>query len=80
MRDFDRHTNKELLAFVDGPYGIAHNFENYGSVIMIATVIGIAGHIPYIKDLIAGYNNYQVKTRRILLIWQIDKESLITQD
>ncbi|XMA13701.1 hypothetical protein WAI453_006492 [Rhynchosporium graminicola] len=74
-RELDRYTNKELLAFIDGPYGIEHTFGDYGTVIMFATGIGIAGHVPYIKDLISGYNNCQVRTRRILLIWQINKES-----
>jgi predicted ferric reductase len=73
--ELDRHTNKELLAFIDGPYGIQHRFGDYGTVIMLATGIGIAGHIPYIKDLISGYNNCEVRTRRILLVWQISKES-----
>ena len=43
-------------------------FGDYGIVIMFATRISIAGHILYIKDLISGYNNYQVRTRRILLV------------
>ncbi|KAH6704163.1 hypothetical protein BKA61DRAFT_560084 [Leptodontidium sp. MPI-SDFR-AT-0119] len=74
-RQLDRYTNRELLAFIDGPYGIQHKFGDYGTVIMFATGIGIAGHIPYIKDLISGYNNCEVRTRRILLVWQINKES-----
>ncbi len=73
--ELDRHTNKELRAFIDGPYGIQHKFGEYGTVIMFATGIGIAGHIPYIKDLISGYNNCEVRTRRIILVWQINKES-----
>jgi len=64
----DRYTNTELLAFIDRPYEIQHKFEEYKTMIMFATGIGIAGHIPYIKDLISGYNNCQVQTRRILLI------------
>jgi len=74
-KKLDSHTNKKLLAFIDGPYGIQHKFGDYGTVIMFATGIGIAGHIPYIKDLISGYNSCEVKTRRILLVWEIDKES-----
>jgi len=69
----DEH--KKLLVFIDGPYGIQHNFGDYGTVIMFATGIGIAAHIPYIKDLMRGYSSYEVKTRRILLVWEIDKRS-----
>ncbi|KAH8674404.1 hypothetical protein BGZ60DRAFT_403841 [Tricladium varicosporioides] len=72
--ELDRHTNKCLRAFIDGPYGSQHDFGEYGTVIMIATGIGIAGHIPYIKELISGYNNCEVKTRRIRLIWEIEDQ------
>ena len=72
--ELDRHTNKKLLALIDGPYGIHHDFGEYGAVIMIATGIGIAAHIPFIKDLISGYNGCTVKTRRIRLIWEIQEQ------
>jgi predicted ferric reductase len=72
--ELDRHANKKLLAFIDGPYGVRHDFGKYGTVIMFATGIGIAGHIPYIKDLISGYNNCTVKTHRIRLIWEIKEQ------
>jgi len=72
--ELDRHTQKDLRAFIDGPYGIRHDFGEYGTVIMFATGIGIAGHIPYIKDLISGYNNCEVKTRRIRLLWEIEEQ------
>jgi hypothetical protein len=42
---------------------------------MFATGIGITKHILYVKDLINKYNNCEVKTQRILVIWQINKES-----
>jgi predicted ferric reductase len=72
--ELDRHTNKNLLAFVDGPYGVQHDFGEYGTVIMFASGIGIVGHIPYIKELISGYNECAVKTHRIRLLWEIEKQ------
>ncbi|KFY66689.1 hypothetical protein V496_01943, partial [Pseudogymnoascus sp. VKM F-4515 (FW-2607)] len=69
-----RNANKTFRAFVDGPFGIPHDFGAYGTVIMIATGVGIAGLMPYLKDLISGYNSCEVRTRRILLIWQIQNE------
>lgn len=69
----DKHANTPLRAFIDGPYGTPYDFGEYGTVIMFATDIGIAGHMPYIKDLVSGYNSCKVKTRRVLLIWQISK-------
>lgn len=73
-RELSRNANKTFRAFIDGPFGIPHDFGAYGTVIMIATGIGIAGHMPYLKDLISGYNSCEVRTRRILLIWQIQNE------
>lgn len=72
--ELSRHLNKDLLAFIDGPYSAHHDFGQYGTVVMLATGIGIAGHIPYIKDLISGYNNCTVKTRRVRLLWQIKEK------
>jgi predicted ferric reductase len=72
--ELNRHMNKPLRAFIDGPYGVRHDFGEYGTVIMLATGIGIAGHIPYIKELISGYNNCEVKTQRIRLAWDIKEQ------
>jgi NAD(P)H-flavin reductase len=70
----DRHVKRQLLAFIDGPYSAPHNFGEYGTVVMLASGIGIAGHMPYIKELISGYNSCEVRTRRVLVVWQVDEE------
>lgn len=67
-----RRSHTVLRALIDGPYGAPHEFGEYGTVVMIASGIGIAGHLPYIKDLIRGYNGCEVRTRRILLVWQVE--------
>ena len=72
--ELEKHAHIPLRAFIDGPYGPPNDFGEYGTVIMFATGIGIAGHMPYIKDLISGYNSCEVRTRRVLLIWQIERE------
>ncbi|KFY68733.1 hypothetical protein V496_00877 [Pseudogymnoascus sp. VKM F-4515 (FW-2607)] len=59
-RELRRHVEKPLRVFVDGPFGIRHNFGDYGTVVMVATGIGIAGYIPYLKELISGYNSYEI--------------------
>jgi predicted ferric reductase len=69
-----RRTHTALRAFIDGPYGAPHNFGEYGTVIMFASGIGIAGHMPYIKDLILAYNNCEARTRRVFLVWQVEDE------
>ncbi|KFY69538.1 hypothetical protein V496_00158 [Pseudogymnoascus sp. VKM F-4515 (FW-2607)] len=66
--------NRKRLAFIDGPYGLEYDFGEYKTVLMFATGIGIAGHLLYIRDLLTGYNDCTVNTRRVILIWQIDNE------
>jgi hypothetical protein len=67
-RELSRNANKTFRAFIDGLFGIPHNFGAYGMVIMIAIEVGIARHMPYLEDLVSGYNSCEVRTRRILLI------------
>ena len=66
---------KRLLTWVDGPYGRTHNVGDYGTVLMFATGIGIAAQVPYIKQLLKGFQEFRVRTKAILLIWRLDKES-----
>ena len=63
-----------LRAFIDGPYGLNHEFGQYGTVIMFATGIGIAAQLPYVKELINGYNNCEVRTRSVQLHWVMEKD------
>jgi predicted ferric reductase len=73
-KDLTGRIGKISLAFIDGPYGQKHDFGDYGTVIMFATDIGIAGHMPFIKDLVRGYNSCEVRTRRIVVVWQMEHE------
>jgi len=36
---------------------------------MTATGFGIAAQLPYLKELVSGFNNYQIQTREIQLVW-----------
>jgi predicted ferric reductase len=72
--ELNRYPERSLLAFIDGPYGAPHDLGEYGTVIMLASGIGIAGHMPYIKELISGYNSCEVRTRRVLVVWQVHEE------
>ena len=65
----------EMRAVVEGPYGKELELDLYGTVVLFATGIGIAGQLPYVSQLLAGYQNCEVKTRRITLFWQVDSES-----
>jgi predicted ferric reductase len=69
-----RYTSFNLMTFLGGPYGHCYDFGSYGTVLMFASGIGIAGHMPYLKTLVERYKRREVSTRRIMLIWQLDKE------
>lgn len=75
-RDLRRQTHSSLLTFVDGPHGRPVNFGEFGTVLMFASGIGIGAQLPHIKALITGYRNHEICTRRIMLVWQIEKECL----
>jgi hypothetical protein len=57
--------------FAEGPYGGLHTMHSYGTVMLFAGGIGISHQVPYVRDLVAGYANGTVATRRIILIWVI---------
>jgi len=58
----NKHVNKSLLAFIDKPYNMQHDIKEYKTIIIFTTKINIINYILYIKDLINGYNNYNMKT------------------
>ncbi|KAH8650328.1 hypothetical protein BGZ60DRAFT_389188 [Tricladium varicosporioides] len=64
----------EMRAIVEGPYGRELHLESYGTVLLFATGIGIAGQLPYVTQLLEGYHNCEVKGRRIALFWEMDSE------
>ena len=63
----------ELLACIDGPYGNPLDLGGYGCIMMFATGIGIAAHIPYIKDILNKRKRWMSPARSISLAWEIDK-------
>ena len=72
-----RHVDSDRLkAWIDGPYGEELNVADYGDVLMFASGIGVAAQMPYLKTILASYNNYRACTKNILLTWQLDKESV----
>ena len=64
-----------LRCWVDGPYGKSVQMEEYGSVLMFASGIGMAAQVPYIKGVLKDFRNAETRTKNILLIWQLDNES-----
>ncbi|CZR58393.1 uncharacterized protein PAC_08285 [Phialocephala subalpina] len=64
----------ELRAIIEGPYGKEIHLDEYGTVLLFATGIGIAGQLPYMRQLLENFHNYDAKARRIALFWQVESE------
>lgn len=39
---------------------------------MVATGFGIAAQLPFLKELIRGFNRSEVRTRNIHLVWRLN--------
>jgi hypothetical protein len=76
-RSWTLASNKTETAFIKGPYGLPYEFSEFGTVVMFASSIGIAGYLSYIKEILRHHQQLDTKTRDILLIWHLDiKEQL----
>ena len=60
-----------LRGAVEGPYGALECLHSYGTVVLFAGGIGITHQVPHIRDLIAGYADGTVATRKIVLVWTV---------
>ncbi|RPA85313.1 hypothetical protein BJ508DRAFT_317327 [Ascobolus immersus RN42] len=66
-----------VKGFAEGPYGGLHNFDSYGTVVLVAGGVGITHMISYIKPLIEGINERRIATRKIVLVWTVrEREQL----
>ena len=54
-----------------GPHGITAFVGEYESVLM--TGFGMAALLPYLSQLIHGYQTRKIYTRRIRVIWQVQR-------
>lgn len=60
-----------LNALVEGPYGGLDSLHSYGTVMIFAGGVGITHQVPYVRDLVSGFGNGTVATRRVVLVWVI---------
>jgi predicted ferric reductase len=56
---------------VEGPYGGLHRMHSYGTVMLFAGGVGITHQVPHVRDLVIGYANNTVATRKVVLVWII---------
>jgi len=47
------------------------DLSSYGTVMLWAAGIGITHQVPHVRDIVAGYANGTVATRRLTLVWVI---------
>ena len=59
------------LVLFGGPHGISAPVREYETLVMVTSDFGIAAHLPYLKQLIHGYNTRKVRACRIHLVWQL---------
>ncbi|RYO29296.1 hypothetical protein AA0113_g12071 [Alternaria arborescens] len=65
---------REFSAFVEGPYGHGFDLQNFGTVVLFASGIGIVGHLAYIQKLVLDYRQSKTKTRDLLVVWHVDNK------
>ncbi|KAF2432090.1 hypothetical protein EJ08DRAFT_695889 [Tothia fuscella] len=71
-RKADQNSTGRLTtsAFVEGPYG-SQSLESYGTVVLFAAGVGITHQVPHVRELVKGYGNGSVATRKVVLVWII---------
>ena len=57
--------------WVEGPYGGEHPLHSYGTAVLFAGGVGITHQVPHVRDLVAGFANGTVATRKVVLVWII---------
>ena len=60
-----------LHGFLEGPYGGAMSLKSYGTVLLFAGGVGITHQMPYVRELLTGWELGRVATRKIILIWSV---------
>lgn len=79
MEGFSNHlfssTENFIRVMVDGPYGVPVPTEQYGTIVLFASGIGIAAQLPFIKQALQDIEACRTSLRRVSLVWQVDNES-----
>lgn len=63
---------RSRMALFTGPHGASAPLGDFDRVLMVASGFGIVAHLPYLRHLIRGYNDFSSRTRRIHLVWQLE--------
>ena len=73
-KDLDYHAlsgAKPRVAIFSGPHGVPAAVDAYGYLLMIATDLGIATFLSYLRKVLNGYKCRRTFVNRVHVIWQI---------
>ncbi|KAL2884537.1 putative ferric reductase transmembrane component [Ceratocystis lukuohia] len=62
---------------VEGPYGHLPSMASYGTAMIFAGGVGVTQAIPHVRELVIGYANGTVATRKVVLVWIIPNQDLL---
>ncbi|KAL5382855.1 hypothetical protein PMIN06_010598 [Paraphaeosphaeria minitans] len=62
-------------AWIEGPYGRSIDLREFGTVVIIASEMGITGHLAYLRDLVQKQDDFNTKIRDVVFIWSIEEWS-----
>jgi predicted ferric reductase len=65
------HFNSNLLVWIDGPYGADLELDKYNQVLLVATGIGIASQLSYLRLLVEKSLPGKL-SRDIFVAWEIE--------
>ena len=70
---YTAHTKTDLsyVAFFSGPHGRPVSVNSYGTVLLIASGLGIMAQIPYLQHLTRSFHNHSTRARRLHWICQL---------
>ncbi|KAJ6259163.1 Ferric/cupric reductase transmembrane component [Drechslerella dactyloides] len=58
-----------VRALVEGPYGTYQSLSSYGTVVLFAGGVGITHQLPNVLELVQGYIDGTIATRKVVLVW-----------
>lgn len=67
-----------IRAWVDGPYGgSCGDLDSFCTVILVASGLGIAAQLPYMKEIVRRSLRRESSTTELCLFWQADEHCML---
>lgn len=71
---YRQEKSTRFSAYVQGPFGRQMRLDGYGSIVLVATGIGIAGLLPLLREVLEEHRAWETKVRKLALFWEIESE------